>query len=408
MPNEIDLKKEVNTNPLAFEELATSLASLTTYFRDGEGDMENPIRDFESLFTQAMQQPASYVEITELTGQSLSAGDRCAGRGAWLLMKIENLVVCAVHSILWHNKNGQYSIPLVDQMAAVLYTPSQLNGVDLQMLGRKASRVDVVGLKGSIVDVVALKDGVIWLAQTLWEGRVADSAVKVRRHGGERLFRGPVFENVGLGGSQLKTLYNAYDVMRKAFPGVPVVAMALVLHPRLPDFELYGVEVKRIRPERIELSEGMIKRNSHDYEDELNKDHESLWTLSQRFDNELFVGLPPCRGGRTLAMLASLATRQRQTDALLAWKEREFRTMLKSDFGYDVPRDKVRHDLLDRLVGQGFIRKWGSEYSLTVKGIARYEYCLAKYTSKGLRDPHDVLNACIAQRDKIVGRYSCL
>ncbi|MCH8879219.1 MAG: hypothetical protein IID34_04975 [Planctomycetes bacterium] len=397
MPHEIDLKA-VNTNPLAFEELAMSLASLTAYFRDGEGDMADPIRDFEKRFTQAMQQPASYTEITELTGQSLSAGDRCAGRGAWLLMNIENLAVCAVHSLLWHNKSGRYSIPLLDQMAAVLGIPSQLDEDDLQMLGRKAS----------IVDVVGLKEGVIWLVQTLSERRLAESAVRGRVHHGERLFRGSVFENVVLGGPQLQTLYNAYDVMRKAFLDVPVVAMALVLHPDSPDFELYGIEVKRIRSERFELIEKMIKRNSLDYEDDLTADHESLWTLSHRFDSELFVGLPPCRGGRTLAMLASAATRQQKASELLPWKERDFSKMLKSDFGYDVPRDKVRHDLVDRLVGQGFMRKWGSEYSLTVKGIARYEYCLAKYTTKGASDPLDVLDACIAQRDKIIGHYGCL
>lgn len=373
MAHEINLK-EVNTNPLAFEELAMSLASLTTYFRDGKGDMEYPIRDFERLFTQAMQHPASYTEITELTGQSLSTGDRCAGRGAWLLMNIENLDVRAVHSLLWHNKSGRYSIPLLDQMAAALDTRSQLDEGDLQMLGGKASKL--LAGNASLVDVVGFKDGVIWLAQTVSVGRLAASAVKKRLHNGERLFRGSVFKNITLGGPQLKTLYNAYDVMRKAFPGVGVVAMALVLHPDLPDFELYGIEVNGKRPERIELMEKTIKRNSLDYEDELAKDHESLWTLSRRFDNELFVGLPPCRGGRTLAMLASAATRQRQASELLAWKEGDFSRMLKSDFGYDVPRDKVRHDLTDRLVGQGFMRKWGSEYTLTVKGIARYETAL--------------------------------
>ena len=60
---------------------------------------------------------------------------------------------------------------------------------------------------------------------------------------------------------------------------------------------------------------------------------------------------------------------------------------MKEDFGYEVPHDKIRHDLVDRLVGQGFMRKWGNVYSLTVKGIARYLYCLAKYTTRAAEEP---------------------
>lgn len=392
------LVNEVNTNPLAFEELATSLASLAAYSRDAGGDMAAPIRDFEQRLTHALKQPASYAEITELTGQSASAGDRRAGRGAWLLMNIECLSVQAVHSLLWHKKSGRYSVPLLDQMARALAKLPQLLDDDLQALGRKASLIDVVGIK----------DNAIWLVQTLPERGVSDSGVRKLSPSGGRLFRGTVFDDVVFDGPRLATLYDAYDMMRKAFPDLSVVAMALVLHPESPDFELYGIEVKGARPDRIKLIERMGKRNSIDYGDELANHHDALWTMSRRFDNELFVGLPPCQGGRTLAMLASAATRQKSSIELLAWKERGFSEMLKSDFGYEVPRDKVRHDLVDGLVGQGFMRKWGSEYSLTVKGIARYEYCLAKYTTKGAENPHDVLDACVAQRDKIVKRYGCL
>ena len=45
----------VNTNPLAFEELATSLSSLAGYINDGKGDLDRPIKDFVARFTQALR-----------------------------------------------------------------------------------------------------------------------------------------------------------------------------------------------------------------------------------------------------------------------------------------------------------------------------------------------------------------
>ena len=87
-----------------------------------------------------------------------------------------------------------------------------------------------------------------------------------------------------------------------------------------------------------------------------------------------------------------------------AWKERQFIERLKDDFGYDVPRDKVRHDLVDRLSAQGFVRKWVSGYHLTTRGVARYLYCLAKYTSRSTHDPMGVVDECVKQRDRIVER----
>ena len=129
---------------------------------------------------------------------------------------------------------------------------------------------------------------------------------------------------------------------------------------------------------------------------------------SQKFDDDLFRGLPPCRGGRTLAILASTAKRQLQCETALAWREREVSAIMRDDFGYVVPRDKVRHDLVDRLVGQGFMRKRGSEYYLTVKGMARYQYSLAKYTTRGTDDPMVILQTCTNHRDKIIERYGCL
>jgi len=157
------------------------------------------------------------------------------------------------------------------------------------------------------------------------------------------------------------------------------------------DFELYHVDLRQRANGAVALEGSRIKTNSVDHEKRLQEDHDSLWTLAHRFDNDLFRGLPPCRGGRTLTILASVAKRQLESKELLAWKESDISDMLSEDFDYIVPRDKVRHDLVDRLVGQQFMRKRASEYYLTVKGLARYEYCLAKYTTKGTDDPMEVL-----------------
>ena len=77
-----DLAIGVNRNPLVFEELATSLASLASYCMEGNMDMERPIEEFKHCYTRALSQPAGYQDITELTGQSLNTGDRRSGRAA--------------------------------------------------------------------------------------------------------------------------------------------------------------------------------------------------------------------------------------------------------------------------------------------------------------------------------------
>ena len=63
--------------------------------------------------------------------------------------------------------------------------------------------------------------------------------------------------------------------------------------------------------------------------------------------------------------------------------------------------------MTQQLVGQGFLRKWGNLYFLTVKGIARYLYSLAKYTRRAMEDPNDVLTACITHRQRMIER-GCL
>jgi hypothetical protein len=384
----------VNANPLAFEELVTSLASLMAYAQDG---IEESVSEFQRLYRQALRQPPNYKEITELTGEALSPADRRAGRTAWLLMNIESLKVYGVHSLVWHNKNGKYSAPILEQLSRVLGEEPKLSSAEYAGLGTNAIPLDVVGIK----------DKAIWLVQGVHEKKVVDSAV-VRTRRSLRLFRGPVFQGVVLERDSLHALKSAYDAVRKAFPGTECYAYALAIHPTLPDFELYHVELPKKSDKEVVLDERRIKTNSVDHEDCLQQDHEALWTLAHRFDNDLFQGLPPCRGGRTLAILASTAKRQLESRPLLCWKEGEISALLRDDFDYVVPRDKVRHDLVDRLIGQGFMRKRGSKYFLTVKGIARYEYCLEKYTTKGTSDPMQVLEICQGHRDKIVERYGCV
>jgi hypothetical protein len=131
-----------------------------------------------------------------------------------------------------------------------------------------------------------------------------------------------------------------------------------------------------------------------------------MFTLPHLLDNQLFRGVPPCRGGRTLSMLASAVTRQLESDELLQWERSGFIKMLREDFDFEVEKDKVRHDLDDRLVAQGFFRKWGSYYFVSMKGITRYQYCLAKFTTLG--SAVFELDKVIAQRDRIVKAYGCL
>lgn len=399
---------EVNRNPLAFEELATSLASLISYIDIGKEKlgMQTPIDEFERLYSRALSEPASYKEITELTGQSMNTGDQRASRAAWILRKIKNLDIVAVHSQWWHKKADKFSIPIMAQINRSLGIDCELTDCDLQNLGKKR---EFLNKELSLIDVVAVEDDNIWLVQTAHRANFSDSAVKFFQSEFP-LFRtrGNVFENIILGGPSLMTLYDAEDIVKVAFPTVKIFSMVMVLHPETPDFELYKIKNCKHRAEEIVLLPDMIMANSIDFKDEIEENREYLTILSERFDNDLFKGLPPCRGGRTLNILASVCKRQLKANRLLVWKEKEVSEILKLDYDYVVPRDKIRHDLVDRLVGQGFMKKWGSEYSLTVKGLARYQYCLAKYTTVGTDDPQEVLGVCVEQRDRIMSKYGCV
>jgi hypothetical protein len=267
------------------------------------------------------------------------------------------------------------------------------------MSGDKKARVDVVGLKGG---------DAIWIVQSISVRQTVDSALSRGTARAKELFKSRIFQDPILKGQSLKSLGLASHFMKKAFPCVNVHTLCMVLHPTKPDFELYQVDLSSGSLNDLKLEEPKIRTNSIDFADELSENLEALLTLPTKLDNDLFRGLPPCRAGRTLSILASTAKRQLESEQLLVWKESEVTAIFKEDFGYIIPRDKMRHDLGDRLVCNGFMRKSGSEFSITMKGMARYLYCLAKYTTKAKASAEDVIEACKRQRDRILEAYHCI
>lgn len=160
------LESPVNPNPLAFEELATALASLASFNKSGS--MADPIDEYQHLYKRALQHPLGYREITELTGNGLDASDRRAGKAAWLLLNIAGLEVVSVHSVVWHKVDDRFSAPLLDQLSRALGVESSIGQKRLQALGGKPSVLDVAGVK----------DGAIYLVQTIWCKELTDSAFK--------------------------------------------------------------------------------------------------------------------------------------------------------------------------------------------------------------------------------------
>ena len=307
--------KEINTSASDFEELAVSLATLNSYLQQGGGvdAVSRPLEDFSLLYRDAVREPLSYLGVTELTGQSLSTGDRRSGRGAWLLANIEQLQVYGVHSLLWHQVKGQFSAPLIDQVAQVLGKTSRLTNADIQELGHDSRQVKrkrvPAGGEASLMDVLGVRRDEVWLVQTLTAAKPASAAGPAEGlfDTSSRVFAGPVLE-----GQALFTLYTARDVIQRAFPTTPVRTFALALTLNTPDFELHRLELGDDCPARVELREEFIEASSAqpEFRERITDDRESLWTLTRRRDDDLFRGLPPCRGGRTLGMLALMAKDQ--------------------------------------------------------------------------------------------------
>lgn len=378
---------------MIFEDIATSLATLASYSR---GDLETPVRDMDHLYERALQEPPSYSEITALTGQSMQTLDRQCGRAAWLLMNIEELQIYGVHTHVWHKTGSNYSAPILNQIGRVLNVDSQLSDEQIQEQGVEHATLDILGVH----------DNRIWLVQVISSDELIESALSRTAVRSGSLFRGTVFKKSVLKEKQVVALRSAYEQMHAAFPQIEVVTMALVLHPTGPDFELYQVDVDEGFVGKVTLSEKMIKKNSIDYSDLLEKDENAFFKLRNLLESEIFFGIPPCRGGRTLAMLAVAANKQISSDGLLLWKRKDFIALLRENFDYEIENDKVRHDLDDRLVAQGFFRKWGADYFVSMKGVARYQYCLAKFTNKG--EQKFDLELCVAQRDRINNHFGCI
>jgi hypothetical protein len=143
---------------------------------------------------------------------------------------------------------------------------------------------------------------------------------------GDEGVKARVFDDPVIDGKALTTLYAAYDVIRRAFPSVAVDAFGLIMHPSGADFELYGIDVTDVRPNRITLDRVLM--NSLDFAEQLNSDQESLLSLPNRLEDGTFRGLPPCRGSRTLMLLSATARRQMDSDGLLMWREIRLKQIL--------------------------------------------------------------------------------
>ena len=266
--NGIDLA--VNTNPMVFEELATSLATLATYTRD---DMATPFHDMEHLYRRALQGPPSYSEITSLTGHNLSGRDRQTGRAAWLMMNIEGLDIFAVHSHIWHHVGGKFSAPILKQLSHALGVESKLNFNQMQKLGSKLDMIDVLGIK----------DGVIWLVEVVTNKKVAESVLS--RTSKNDLFRSNVFKEPVVKEKNLDALTIAKKQIASAFPSVEVATLVLIQHPTGPDFELYQIDLtKRRSKKEITLKAGAVRKNSIDYADQIGDDREIPILLGQVYN----------------------------------------------------------------------------------------------------------------------------
>lgn len=364
--------------------------------------MGEPFDVLVRLYSQALKQPISHAEITELTGNNLSATDIRASKAAWLLMKIEDLKILGVHSRLWHRKGEKFSVPLLDQLSISLNIDCPVNNEKLQKMGYTYSHT---GNNQSMIDVVGVKNSEIYVVHTVHNKNICGASV-TGAFNSQSMFRDIVFDNIILNEDILSTLHNTQDVFKVSFHR-PINTMVLVMHPTLPDFELYKIDLMKHRNSHFKLNAGDIVRNSWDYQEELGRDHEALWMMPERFDDELFRGVPPCRGGRTLAILASTAKNNIEEYKLLTWNQKQISEIIMENYGYLITRDKIRHDLDDRLVCQGYMKKWGNEYSVTVLGIARYLYSLAKYTTHPTTSAEEVLDICSKHREKILNKYGC-
>lgn len=133
------------------------------------------------------------------------------------------------------------------------------------------------------------------------------------------------------------------------------------------------------------------------------EDFDALLRLPDQIQSARFAGLPPDRAGRALQILGATASRQLDEREFLEWDRGDITRMLHDDFGWIVARDKVRHDVEDRLVQQRLMGRERGRIFLTVRGMARYFCCLAKFTTLDVVESvEDVLNYAALHRERIL------
>ncbi|UUO04578.1 hypothetical protein M4951_14380 [Blastopirellula sp. J2-11] len=377
---------DVNPNPLAFDDLANILATVSVQFGENNGDMSQVVIEYKRLFNQAMGVPPNYNEVTELTGEGKSANDQNAGRGAWLLRNIASVDVQAVHS--------EVSIPLLSFLASKLQCEMVAEDelqARLHSLNKSGKRLPKLGILG-------IQDRSVVVVQAISSSNLAPS---------RDLFRLRIFDDPVLKGTSLRALHIGYWSVKSAFPKLDVKPWVLVTHKDRPEnFELYQPRINKGMADSVVLTKDLVVDASYRYQHQIDENRDALWQLSKKLDNPLFEGLPPCRGGRTLGTLAAIAQRQLESSDLIEWKECEVGELYRRTFDYHVSRDKIRHDIDDRLISQWFMKPRESIRYLTLFGLSRYLYCLAKYTTCGISDPDEVLEQCIQHCAKIRALYN--
>lgn len=378
----------INVNPLYFDDLANSLANLSSYFGENGADIGVIYKDYKRLFNQAMETPPNYHEVTELTGEGNQANDRNPGRGAWLFKNLFNHDIQAVHSeigisllrFIARKVGCEIAVPLDDLQETIR---------SLNKTKKRSPKLGILGIKGDEV----------FVTQATPCGSLSKKA--------DGLFPTRLFDDPTLKDTALRALHIGLWTVRTAFPALKVTPWVLVTHKEQPrHFEIHSPRVNRKIPESIRLTEETLVDTSINYQDMIDADEDKLWQLPRQLQNPLFKGLPPCRGGRTLGTLAAIARRQLEEQELIEWRECEVGELYRSTFNFEVTRDKIRHDIDDRLIAQWFMKPRGSLRYLTVFGMSRYMYCLAKYTNQGLDDPDKVLNLCMEHAGKIRAKYS--
>lgn len=126
------LLPEINTNPSRYVELAQTLASTAALHRDGE--LIGLERTFAHLHNRTLRLAPSYNEVNEVAEQCPNAGDRLAGRAAWILANANQLRVYEVHSLLWNGVESEPISPVLGQLSRTLGQEPKVTDTELRRL----------------------------------------------------------------------------------------------------------------------------------------------------------------------------------------------------------------------------------------------------------------------------------